>query len=369
MYLSVTNLHIRWIMEWDIELRLKNRQIALTLDNFTGHTIQYQPKNITLIYFEPGLTSHIQPLDAGIIRCFKAHYRRQFCLRAIQQDDAEEEDIYKIDLLEAMTMAERAWKSVSPTTIKNCWNHTEIQRPRLPVITLRPPRPPMPPNLAAGWDIVVQFATNSWPIPETHASLQEHLGDQYVASEWKGPLDAALGAEGDAGAALAAINAWRNKWAPDNLCEAAMTPNDHSEVEEELLDLVTQLKARRRITGQPLTLDEMLDPKEEREVGECLNIVDGGDDEIIAMVRAKVGLARGDVEEISSDSDNGDPEVVPRSLKEMIEACRMLEENSLLVCTDALDFVEAARQFRGRLQKMSGEHTKQTTIDMFFNTK
>jgi len=133
----------------------------------------------------------------------------------------------------------------------------------------------MPANLAAGWDIVVQFATNSWSIPEAHSSLQEHLGDQYVASEWNGPLDSALGAEGDVDAALAAINAWHNKWAPDspsdlwgpdspsNLCKVAMTPNGHSEVEEDLLDLVAQLKAQRHITGQPFTLDEMLDPEEE----------------------------------------------------------------------------------------------------------
>ena len=57
------------------------------------------------------------------------------------------------------------------------------------------------------------------------------------------------------------------------------------------------------------------------------------------MVQAKVGLERG--EEIDDDDDDDDPEVVPPSLKEMIEACQMLEENSLLVCTDALDFVEA----------------------------
>jgi hypothetical protein len=159
MYSSVTDSCFRWIIQWDIELRLKNHQIALTLDNFTGHSIQYQPKCITLIYFGPGLTSHVQPLDAGIIRCFKAHYQRQFCLRAIEQDNAEEEDIYKINLLDAMMMAEQAWKSVSPTIIKNCWNHTNIQRPRLPTVTLRPPRPSMPANLTAGWDIVVQYAS------------------------------------------------------------------------------------------------------------------------------------------------------------------------------------------------------------------
>ena len=192
MYSSVTDLHFRWIIEWDIELQLKNCQIALTLDNFTGHKIQYQPKCITLIYFEPGLTSHVQPLDAGIICCFKAHYWLQFCLYAIQQDDAEEQDIYKINLLGAMTMAERAWTSVSPTTIKNCWNHTEIQCPQLPKITLRLPRSPMPATLAAGWDIIVQFASNSWSIPKAHSALQECLGDQYIASEWNGPLDTAF---------------------------------------------------------------------------------------------------------------------------------------------------------------------------------
>ena len=65
----------------------------------------------------------------------------------------------------------------------------------------------------------------------------------------------------------------------------------------------------------------------------------------------------------------GNLEVVPPSLKEMIEACRMLKENCLLFCTDLLDFVEAACQFQGHLQKMRQEATKQTTIDMFFNYK
>src|SRR5258708_931033 len=82
----------------------------------------------------------------------------------------------------------------------------ELQQPQLPTITLRCPCPSIPATLAVGWDIVVQFATNSWSIPEAHSALQEHLGDQYIASEWNGPLDCALGAEGDVGAALAALD-------------------------------------------------------------------------------------------------------------------------------------------------------------------
>jgi hypothetical protein len=40
--------------------------------------------------------------------------------------------------------------------------------------------------------------------------------------------------------------------------------------------------------------------------------------EIVQMVQAKVGLARGDIEEIDSDSNDDNPEAVPPPLKEMI---------------------------------------------------
>ena len=92
-----------------MELRLENHQIALTLDNFSGHSIQYELKHITLIYFSPGLMSHIQPLDAGIIQCFKAHYQHEFCLCAVEKDANDEDNIYKIDLWEAMVMVKHAW--------------------------------------------------------------------------------------------------------------------------------------------------------------------------------------------------------------------------------------------------------------------
>jgi hypothetical protein len=187
--------------------------------------------------------------------------------------------------------------------------------------------------------------------------------------------------------ALAAINDWRTKWAPDSppeapdgpseafdslsdLCEVATIPDEHNDVEEELLDLVRQLKERKRIIGDPSTLDEMLDPIEERVIGDCLDSFEGGDldSEIIRVVQAKV---RGDsVEEIGSDSDSDEPEVVLPSLKEMIEVCRKLEGDCLLVCKEgALDYVETVRRLRGYLQKMSGNSVKQTTLDMFFNSQ
>ena len=83
-----------WIQELDRYYHSTRRHVTMTLDNFPGHMIVYQPTNIELIYFEPNLTSYVQPLDARIIRSFKAYYRKAFCARAIAMDDAGESDIH-----------------------------------------------------------------------------------------------------------------------------------------------------------------------------------------------------------------------------------------------------------------------------------
>jgi len=119
-------------------MRNPGRNIIMLIDNFSGHFIKYEPRNIHLEYFEPNLTSFVQPCDAGIIHCVKAHYRRAYCLRAIELDEADEHDIYKINLLEAMLMVKGAWDAVTAETIKHCWEHTGIQPP------IRPQQPPPP---------------------------------------------------------------------------------------------------------------------------------------------------------------------------------------------------------------------------------
>ena len=86
-----------------------------------GHDIKYVPPNIQREFFEPKMTSFVQPLDAGIIQCFKVHYHKVFCIQALKMDNAGEEDIYKINLLEVMMLAKAAWAEVTADTIQNCW--------------------------------------------------------------------------------------------------------------------------------------------------------------------------------------------------------------------------------------------------------
>ena len=105
----------------------QNCHICLTIDNFSAHYITYEPHNVHLLYFEPNLTSFVQPLDAGIICCFKAHYQRALCEHALQQEELGEEDLYKMNLLEGILMAKEAWNLITNEMIANCWNHTRIQ--------------------------------------------------------------------------------------------------------------------------------------------------------------------------------------------------------------------------------------------------
>lgn len=101
-----TVLYQEWLHDWDVKLRCEGRKIILFQDNFSAHV---PPDNLTNIHvenFAPNLTAHVQPADAGIIRCFKAHYRASFMNWAIDRYDT--------------------WDEVDTTTIRNCWKKTGI---------------------------------------------------------------------------------------------------------------------------------------------------------------------------------------------------------------------------------------------------
>ena len=121
-------LYQEWIHIWDAELRLAGRNILLLQDNFSAHVPPDDLTNITVENFAANLTSHVQPLDQGIIRCFKAHYRSRFTQRAMDNYDrgVTPAKIYDIDQLQGMRLATPAWDAVSATTIKNCWIHSGI---------------------------------------------------------------------------------------------------------------------------------------------------------------------------------------------------------------------------------------------------
>ena len=122
-------LYQEWLQQWDRKLGRTNRKIVLLQDNFSGHIVPDGLQNIRVVNFAPNLTAHVQPMDQGIIQCFKAHYRAQFIQRAIDLYDTgttSSAEMYDIDQLDAMRLADLAWREVDTTTIRHCWRKAGI---------------------------------------------------------------------------------------------------------------------------------------------------------------------------------------------------------------------------------------------------
>ena len=66
-----------------------------------------------------------QPMDAGIIKNLKHHYR-QFLVRK-RLLTVESETAFKLDLIQALEWLKMSWNKVTPTTIRHCYQHVGIK--------------------------------------------------------------------------------------------------------------------------------------------------------------------------------------------------------------------------------------------------
>jgi hypothetical protein len=116
------------------------RKVILLIDGAGchGHPGDYsQLSNTTVQFFPPNCTSHLQPLDAGIIRALKARYRSKVIDRQLRwfetaRMDAQSSTGIKLDayrppnVRDAINMLASAWRGVTELTICRCWRHTRI---------------------------------------------------------------------------------------------------------------------------------------------------------------------------------------------------------------------------------------------------
>ncbi|KAF9228610.1 DDE-domain-containing protein [Gyrodon lividus] len=109
------SLNQEWLLDWDRKMRDEHRKIILLQDNFAGHIV-------------PDTLTNIHPNNQGIIHCFKAHYRAKAICHVIDRYEAgvTPAEIYKIDQLKAMRLAQDTWNEVDTTTIRNCWQKANI---------------------------------------------------------------------------------------------------------------------------------------------------------------------------------------------------------------------------------------------------
>ncbi|XP_046661293.1 tigger transposable element-derived protein 4-like [Homalodisca vitripennis] len=116
----------KWLTDLDRQMKKKKKKILLFIDNATAHGDIPKMKNVKIEFLPPNTTSKLQPLDQGIIKNFKVHYRKEVVRLFLR--DLEDKNPTKISILDAMWMASKAWNNVTENTIKNCFKKSGFKQ-------------------------------------------------------------------------------------------------------------------------------------------------------------------------------------------------------------------------------------------------
>ena len=114
-----------WVRDLNKQFESEKRKVTLIIDNCPAHPIIDNLSHIKLVFLPPNTTSVRQPMDQGIIRCFKAHYRKQLVKLILRSLDCNK-PLPKVSLLTALQLLTSAWNEVSQATIVNCFKKAKI---------------------------------------------------------------------------------------------------------------------------------------------------------------------------------------------------------------------------------------------------
>ena len=148
--INIANLPIEW--RWNtkawmtgrvfkeyllwFDSQMRGRKVVLLIDGFSAHYLGLNlvetefPNplpNTKVVFLPPDATS--QPLDQGIIRTFKAYYRRQWLRYQVAEYEANRMPEKTVNVLKAIRWAISAWDDISPSTIHNCWVKARVLGP------------------------------------------------------------------------------------------------------------------------------------------------------------------------------------------------------------------------------------------------
>ena len=120
---------LKWFSRW-----IGNeRRVLLVMDNFSGHTLavdqiqQSNPlPNVTICWLPPNSTAQTQPLDQGIIRTFKAHYRKRWLCYMLDQFNQELNPLRTMNVLKAVRWSIQSWQAVTTESVTNCWKRSGL---------------------------------------------------------------------------------------------------------------------------------------------------------------------------------------------------------------------------------------------------
>ena len=111
-----------WVRKLHQKFRADDRNIALIIDNCPAHPSISNLTNVQLVFLPPNTTSILQPMDQGVIRSLKAHYRGRV-VRLLCRALEKKEPCPKISILQSMKILVDSWEVVN---IINCFRKAGI---------------------------------------------------------------------------------------------------------------------------------------------------------------------------------------------------------------------------------------------------
>jgi len=231
-----------------------------------------------------------------------------------------------------------------------------------------------------GWDILRRFATTEMTLPQAEAALIQHLGTRFKDADWRPALKAVMDAEGDVQKAQKAIETMSTACGrPKITIKLPATarlarPSQLIAAEESLVSSVKVLQGRNRVFGQLLTVDELIEPVQEKEILEDSPYAfPEGDKEIVKQVVHEQQVERGETIAVDDESDGEDGDPGPAgnlTRREAIELASKLEpliiKYGSTISDSTLELSHLLRKFRGDLRREDSINSKQVTLDTFF---
>ena len=114
-----------WVRKLDRRFRADDRKIALIIDNCPAHPSISNLTNVQIVFLPPNTTSILQPMDQGVIRSLKAHYRGRV-VRLLCRALEKKEPCPKISILQSVKILADSWEVVTKETIINCFRKAGI---------------------------------------------------------------------------------------------------------------------------------------------------------------------------------------------------------------------------------------------------
>ena len=90
-------------------MTLQGRKKLMLVDNCPAHPKVERLQSIELVFLLPNCTSVLQPMDQGIIRLFKLHYRKQSLKMILtHMDETGSRPDKQLDILKAMEFVKKS---------------------------------------------------------------------------------------------------------------------------------------------------------------------------------------------------------------------------------------------------------------------